>query len=377
MEVIKPTIYDEFPSVADSIETAPDIVIGGVFNGGYDVLKGTVTETTWGGVDINHAAASAYDGYLKMHKVFVGIKGAAKLQKAYEAMRFENLPSYLGAAGSAAVEAALVGTDKSVTERLQLLEQGAATLIEAASRQLEFNEVAPECFKSHTYPYRLAMDIAVVPLMHGMISGDVGQDICRSVYEDCLAIAQANAVQLHLAQREGDHEAVADHIGFSHECNLLLAFNRTLSPTWFAIPSMARCDTGYEYRKQTHDLVFIHQKWGRLKRAIPTEVKATLRSSDKERYDALLVRGKMHLCTEGRYTATDTLKMLTAAYEGSDTRQERSVIDGITERLTGMARAYRAGERIGSVAANNTVTTFHDSSVVAGLYPGLSLRKAA
>lgn len=59
---------------------------------------------------------------------------------------------------------------------------------------------------------------------------------------------------MDICTKSGERMAADEHMGFGYECNASLAFNSGFSPTWFAIPSMARCNSGREYSEQTHDL---------------------------------------------------------------------------------------------------------------------------
>ncbi|MDB5166082.1 MAG: hypothetical protein JWM37_154 [Candidatus Saccharibacteria bacterium] len=358
---------------ADDINTPGDITEG-IFYEPYEELIAPVDETPWEGVSFG--PNPAYDKYLRIHKVFVGQGGAALLEETHDELHGEELPRYLSAAGSAAVESAVMSTGKTTEERLALLDEGVGCWQRALRNQRRYNQVAPECLQDLTYPYRLAMDIATAPLWADMIRQNIRHDTLEKVYADCLNIAQANDVQLNLALREGDDRGVGDHAGFAYECNFLLAFNRTISATWFVVPAMARCDTGYEYRQQTHDMVILQQRWGQIRSATPTEIKCRLKREDKERYDALLVRGKMHLSVDSQHSPSKTLAALSAVHEGTATLQQKRSVTALTERVTGMAKRYRAGETIGPRVTKRSLTHFRDARVVAEHYAGLTRKTA-
>lgn len=224
----------------------------------------------------------------------------------------------------------------------------------------------------HAYPHRIALDIAVAPLLEGVIVGDVNQGLRRRVFKDCLNIAQSNAVHINLLSRANEIEGVGDHRGFGYECNALLAFNMRFSRGWFVIPSMARSDTGYHHRQQTHDLLIVHHRGGELINTTPIEIKAVASVRDRARYEALLVRGKMHLSFPGKHSPESTLKAIEAVHEGWASNEEASVVSFVTDQFVDMIRDYYAGEALGSLATKRALTQFRDNALVSARHPGLA-----
>lgn len=316
----------------------------------------------------------AYEQYLRMHKVLVGQRGADQLEAIYTALKSEEMPRYLSAAGWAAAEAALVRTNSPVPQRLELLEAGVDCWERSLVNQRNFNADAPHCLVEHAAPYRMALDIAVAPLLQHMIAGYVPREICRQVFVDCLNIAQANIVRLNLMVKEGDIEGIAEHSGFGYECNALLAVNRRFAATRFAIPSMIRSDSGYYHSHQTHDLLIIQQDHGHIRQVTPVEIKAAASNKDRARYKALLVRGKMHLSVEGKFKPGDTLQAITAAHEGTATLAEHEVAEGVTRQMLSMFKDYCAGENDPEVASPRTLTVFHKNTRVVANHPGLLVK---
>jgi hypothetical protein len=314
-----------------------------------------------------------YGQYMRMHKVLVGNRGGRQLERMYEQLRSESMPHYLVAAGWAAAESALVRSDIGVDARLALLTKATASWERALLSQEWIELDAPEDKIEDGYGLRIALDLATAPMLAGIISGDVTQTACQKYYRDCLQIAQLNSVALELAAKAGNSKAIAAHVGIGYECNAILAFNRRLSPTWFAMPSTARSDSGYYHRRQTHDLLVMHQNHGRILSATPVEIKAKPSARDKVRYDALLVRGKMHLSVEGKYPPRHTLDALTHVYDGSATAEDYRIADAATDRFAAMVRDYYAGSVLGRIASRHTMTVFHDNSLVSARHPGLAL----
>lgn len=320
---------------------------------------------------LSFAPHPAYEQYLKMHKVFVGPQTAMVLETVHAQLSEESLPRYLSVAGWAAAESALVQTSATSQKRLELLDAAVDCWDRAARNQMLLNQGDRPYLVEHSAPYRSALDIAVAPLLRGIIEGDVSEPVMERVFEDCLEIAVANAEAYSEALNRVDHEAIADHTGFGYECNALLALNRLKIKTWFAVPALARSDNGHHYPEQSHDLSIIRQKWGDIKNVIPVEIKSAANARAKRRYKSLLVRGKMHLSEPGKYLHTETLAAIAAAHSGIATKSELKIANQASEKFIEMLRDYRSGEVLGSIATDRSVTTFRDNSLVVAKHPGL------
>ncbi len=357
-----------------TVETQPADTWSGV---GYHEVTQPVPDVD--GIDVTTEPNVHYGQYIKMHKVFVGSKTAGYLEDTHARLRNEFLPHYLSAAGWAAAEAALVHTARPEDERLQLFAEAKNRWREALINQRIINqsyEGESQEVVDHAYPYRIALDLAVAPLIEGIIRGDVSEEACRNAFQDCLNVAEANIVQLKLAADAGNVEAIGQHYGFAYECNALLALNRNQSSTWFAIPSIARADTGHHHRQQTHDLLVVHQRWGTIINATPVEIKSRASRRDRLRYKALLVRGKMHLSDTGHTDPDRTLQAIAAVYSGQATQLEQDIANKVTHTFMAMIRDYRAGEFLGGVATRRSATDFHDNRLVAARHPGLATNAA-
>lgn len=337
---------------------------------GYDALQ-LPFDTPRMPLHVSFAPNAAYGRYFRMHKVLVGDSGAQQLEAIHEDLEDEFLPRYLVASASAAAESALVRRGTSVENRLGLLDRAVQAWQRSIVNQQWLNEHGPEHFRDHALPYRSALDIAVVPLLRGVVQGDVTDEQVESSFRDSLQIAQLNALRIEIMAKAGDRKAVSEHTGFGYECNALLAFNRQFSHSWFMIPAMARCDSGMEYNESTHDLLVVHQKHGAILSATPAEIKASASRADRNRYNALLVRGKMHLAVPGKYTPRYTLEAIAACYEGRAGAADQAIADGVTGRLSDMVRDYYAGDMLGPAATWHTLTSFRDGTVVAQNHPGL------
>lgn len=313
-----------------------------------------------------------YDRYMRMHKGLVGEATVGLLREISDNLQDSHSPRYLIVAGSAASEAALIAGQHRTEARLELLDRAAACWKRAVGARLSLNEQVPEEFIEHAAPYRISLDLAMLPLMQGIVERDVTEEACNQAYLGALAVAQANIVQLDLALKENTITAIADHVGFGYECNALLALNGLRSQTWFAIPAVARADTGYHHAHQTHDLLVIRQKWGVLRSVIPAEIKSAASLRDRNRYLALLVRGKMHLSAEGQYAPRTTLEAFTASEQGTATKGQKAIIAKVTGQFLAMLNDYYHGDPLDSQAVGRTNTMFRDNSIVAARHPGLA-----
>ena len=335
-------------------------------------MLGSATEGARATIEDRLIRDNALDQYMRMHKVLVGEAGAVRLTEIYELLKTESSTERLSVAGWAAIEAALVGTQQPLAERLRLFEGAASVWARAFQRQTTAEEYRQSFDRATSH--RLAMDMAVLPLFEGVIRGNVTHRACRKAFDDCLMVSQSNAMYLRKARRADDSGAVGAHTGLAYECNALLALNRKLSPTWFATPAMARCDSGVFYRRQTHDLMVVHQRYGSLLSATPVEVKAQGRLRDQLRYHALLVRGRMHLSIPGKERPDHTLNAFVAVAEGTASVEDVGTAEAATERFTSMIRDYYAGTVLGKAASRRSVTLFHDNQLVLERHPSFRVQ---
>lgn len=309
-----------------------------------------------------------YDKYLRMHKVFVGTSGAHELLAIADELEHEELPRYLDAAGWAYAEAGLALGDESAVSRVRLIKEAELCWqrsLQASQRLLE-NDAARYLIEDSDQ-LRTALNIAHAPLMKSIVVGNVTDAVRERSFADTLAIGQASAVQMDLALRQGEMVAAMDHAGFIHEANALLTLHYLNNPRYVPLPSTARADTGYYHQEQTHDIAIINQHWGAVKKVIPLEIKAAASARDRQRYKALLVRGKMHLSIEGRYDPRCTLDAFAATYDHVDDMNDQRTVEHATSTMRHLLKLYQQGS--GSAVPNTTSRTrFHDNQFVAPYY---------
>lgn len=347
---------------------------------GYDTLQtpDTQNDTHIHPLDKTFAPNKAYDEYFKIHKVFVGETGGATLEDIGNRLEDEWLPRYLDAAGWAFAESALTQKNLPSVERMRLMEQANRAWERGLRSQQEFDdEEHREWLSDYTDSFRLALNLAYAPLMQSVIAGNVTESTRERIFADTLAIAQLSVIQLDLAQKNQNVDAIADHVGFQYECNALLALLYLNNPNYVPIPSSARAGSGYDYRDQTHDISLIHQRWGKIHRVTPVEIKAAASLRDRQRYKALIVRGKMHLSVEGKHRPQDTLEAFASVYEGNPTPESMRIVTHASSTVQDLLVLYQKGEEVDSFKKIHSDTRFHDTAHVVKKYIELSphLRK--
>jgi hypothetical protein len=309
----------------------------------------------------------AYDRYLKMNKTLAEPGNVTDLLRVYDTLKNQTMHRYLTTAGWAAAEAGLMGYQLSTSRRLELIDGANDCWSRAITIHRTINERSRHHLAEPTQPLRLAMDMAVTPLLKGIIESNVTEPTCRQAFENCLAVAKFNRQLCHEARASHDIPTMQDHAGFSYECNALLAINRQLSSTRFAIPALSRSDSGQYLPDQTHDLLAIHQQWGNIRTAIPIEIKGKMSGSDRRRYKALLVGGRTHLQLEG-YSADETLDLFDTAYREPHNHQANMAANALTGQVVSMIRDYCAGEEL--AVAESSATSFRNSRIVRANHPG-------
>lgn len=326
--------------------------------------------------EISFTPNQAYDTYHKIPKVFVQTDEVPELVEISDALRNESLPRYLEAAGWAAAEAALVGYDMEAAKRHELLRDAEDAWERALTAQQNINESeAHQWLREASAPFRMALDLAHLPLMKALVAGDITPATIERVFVDTLMVAQAADVQLHLARQANDHEESADLLGFGHECTALLTLLYLNDPRYVPIPSSTRAGAGYDYPNQTHDISVINQHFGDILKVIPVEVKSKASLHDLRRYDALIVRGKMHLSLPGMYLPQHTHEAFAAAYEGNATKIQRATVANATNVFCDLLKHYQKGERR-TVDAPQTPTRFHERDVLARRFKEFDLDRA-
>ena len=345
---------------------------------GYDSLYRSLAQVaTAADTHFIFAPNRAYDAYHRLPKTFANEAGAPQLFAIANALRHEWMPRYLEAGGWAAAEGALASNDLSTIDRIRALDDAEEMWMRALERNIAMDTTeGREWLRDASAPYRNAIDIAHIPLMKSLVSGDITATVRERVFADTLAIAQAADVQQAFARKAGDKLIAADLLGFGHECTALLTLQYLDDPRYVPIPSSARAGAGYDYPNQTHDLTVINQHFGDILKVIPVEVKSKASLQHLKRYDALIVRGKMHLSLPGRFLPQHTHDAFAAAYEGTATDIDLQTVENATQVFCDLLKEYQKGGRQDAGVAD-TPMRFHDTSALAARFREFSLERAS
>ena len=305
----------------------------------------------------------AFDQYNKIHKVLVNDASAPKLEEIFYRLKDEDLPGYLNAAGWAAAEAALVADSMPAIYRSQLVEDAADCWTRAIAEKEQINHSeAHEYMREDVESYRLALNLAYVPMMQAMIAGNVTDQTRSSAFCDVLSITQLARVQRSLAKASTDSATYSGYVGFEHECNAHLGILFLDDSRYIPLPATARAGEGYDYPDQTHDLMVINQHWGKILKTIPVEVKARATLRDLKRYEALVVRGKMHLSYPGRYDPGHTTDAYAAYYDGSATEEQTATVYRSSQTIKELLKLYQKGKKSNRF---DSLVSFHDRTELA------------
>ncbi len=343
---------------------------------GYDSLRSSNndTEKTYPGFSPN----KHYAAYMNIHKVFVGRSGGRELISIADELEKEWLPDYLDAGGWAAAEAGLVCDDLPTSERMNLINRAEVCWQQAIINQDALSsDPTKEYLSEDTDQFRLALNLAFSPMMKSIVAGNVTRSVRERTFADTLAIAQLSALQLSLASKQGNVDAVGDHLGFGHECNALLALLYLNDPNNLPLPSTYRAGSGYEYRSQTHDIAIINQHWGDIHRVFPAEIKAAASFRDKQRYKALIIRGKMHLAIPGKFKPIETTDAFGRCFDGNATPEDQKIVHHATTTVKELLALYQKGDCPDEFKRIRTHTKFHTNDKLAEKYKEFSLERRA
>lgn len=338
----------------------------------FNQLEQALTPSDNASVFEGFSPKKSYAHYMDMPKTFVDMNQGQILIDIALDLKDEWLPDYLYAGGWAAAEAALVSKHMNAVGRMELLDLAETSWQAALSNQGDLNRTQDMPWLIETNKeFRLALNLAFIPLMKAIVAGDVTQNIREKTFADTLAIAEISSVQFRLSQKAQNAEAASGFSGLSHECNALLAFLYINDPNFIPIPSTYRAGSGYEHRTQTHDITILNQHWGKIWNVYPVEIKARPNTKDKKRYHALIIKGRSHLSLPGSKLPFETTAALAAVYSGYATEREVEIVRHATTTVKELLVLYRKGEIPEEFKEIASQTSFHDKEFVLEKYPEL------
>jgi len=314
---------------------------------------------------------ATFDEYLQMPKVIVDAEGAQRLIEIGDELAFETMPRFLDAAGWAYAEAGLALSGDTAEHRVQLLIEAERMWSRALVNDLDLGRRYEERWTTNeNMSHRLALNLAYAPLMKSIVVGNVADSVREKVMQDTAALATGSVRVMDELYANGHEAASSMHFGFLFEANALMTLLNINDARYIPIPSTARADSGYYHASQTHDISIINQHWGEIKKIIPAEIKSHSTRKQRERYQALLIRGKMHLSVND-HDPRSTVKVFQSIVDGTASEKDVASIESMSVKLRDMLRLYQKGVTPEGLASKS-LTRFHDASKAAEVYPELS-----
>lgn len=302
-----------------------------------------------------------YDRYMRLPKGLVGSEQASVLRDVHEGLAAEEASGFLVAGGWAAAEAALVIKGVRNKTRQQLVESAGDSWLRAHDRLVAVAETGEETDFHYSLKQRVELALASIPLLEGLIEGDVRVKTLQRVTDGYLQVGIDNVALGREKRQAGDITRACFHDGLSYEILGLLGLNDEMTTRRFAMPSTARNDAGYYERRLTHDLMIFNQRAGRVTSVLPTEVKSMMSRHDRRRYHALVIDGRvmdvLHAGEPG-----PMMDLFARVYRGDGSQADSDVIERMTGDMWDMVAQYSSGSRL--AVGGESVVEFHDASKV-------------
>lgn len=314
---------------------------------------------------LNHPT---YRKYLLMHKICLGRKGADDLEAVAGILSQEVDPLFLSAAASAYLEAGIIRCDDASAEQKCQLADSAEALWEKALyyedwlEEREIGNGSPQDVDDITEPYRIATNLACLPMVRSLFEGDVRREAIDESIESLLNLGSLTTKQLDIAEREGLYRNAAQYTGFYHEINTLIALLYRRDPKFIAIPSFHRADTGYFYPEQTHDIELISQHYGTVRTILPIEVKARIERRSRRRYRSLIIGGQAHLQLSEWLDPNITRTAYQNAFEGEPCDADAYIVNSTQLAISSLLARYKKSGRYKPLNRHNSRTTYYSGS---------------
>ncbi len=306
--------------------------------------------------------------YLKIHKVALGPSGSDELELIADELSQEYMPRFLDASASAYSEIALHDSMRTKEERLMLVDKAQRIWTDALKTESKIQSSEYSAlFDEVEMQYRLALSLAFVPLMRAIVDGNVTDEVRSQVFSDTVAMGNLVSIEMHRYHEAGSRDEVRAFAGLCHEINALNVLQYLDDPRYIPFPSTARADSGYYHPEQTHDIMLLNQHWGTIKKVIPIEIKSRTSLRDRKRYKALMIRGRMHLATDG-YDPTKTADAFYRVSRGEAEENDVTSLERVSGDIREMLRLYQQGITP-DLLSMRSITRFYNSKNLAKQYP--------
>lgn len=299
----------------------------------------------------------AYRSYQQMHKLSPGSEGSKKLEALANKMAHESDPLLMSTAASAYLEAGIVRDTADPLERLTLIAKAELLWEGALNNEQRLTEKSAD--SEIDASYRIAMNLACLPMVRSMVIGDVKPEVIDSSIEKLVAIGGLVAEQKALADASGEYRKAAECVGVGYEIDALIALLYDRDPRYIAIPSFQRSGTGYYYPEQTHDIALISQHYGKIRNITPIEVKSRRSRRYVERYRALIIGGRAHLTVPLGHDPNITREVFERVRSGEGSDEDERTVDAIQLSVQALLAAYKRTGKHKPLARRNSHTTYY------------------
>ena len=299
-------------------------------------------------------SSEAYRKYITIDKGLVHFRrGKNQLLQAHDTLRGSKRPVHQSAAGWAAIELAMMATDMEQDRRMELVEKGVSCWHTAVRLYDDQYEAGVADLVNYSNAGRTELNVAMAPLLSGIVSGELTESIKREVFLDCIRVAKKNHEIGEEAGQAGHIGVKWDFNGFSLENLVMLSINQEFDDSHLALVSSLRDGNGWIDPTKTHDLIFAQPEGTTLAHATPVEVKSVIQSKHLKRYRALLI-GRKHLdLSQPMGYMFDALE---AVGQGTADSEQLAVTKLLHERVSVLHDQYQKAKRTSS---QNAVTVFH------------------
>lgn len=245
-------------------------------------------------------------------------------------------------AGSAAAEAALVATDRPVSERLEMLSAADNAWGNAVTALREYANRRSET-PNRSAEFRIQTDRVFLPAMQSLILQKFDHTVRCNTFDALLELAIANLSEMRQAKLSQQQGRYSNHFGLAHEQTTLLTGNRLLSGKILLMPSLVRSGSGSNYPTKTHDVQIASLRRGKFTHFTPMEVK----SRTSFAYDLPVISARKHLNTPDIDSITNLYEIFARERDGTASANDIRLAQQATDKLLHLVTHYYHPDEMG------------------------------
>lgn len=315
-----------------------------------------------------HLDNPAYREYQLIPKTYADKDTAVRLEELADSMSEEFNPGLLNAAASAYQEASIARSDLDTESRMTLFSKAKLSWEASLRNESYLCDKIPEQ-SDYIEGCRVAVNLACLPMVKGLILGDVKAGAMAESIHNLLQISDISQVQRNLAVKGSRMDAAAHHVGLEHEINTLLVFLYHQDPRFIALPSTERAGSGYFNKEQTHDINVISQHFGEVRSILPVEVKARPSRKDRLRYKALIIRGRMHLSAPSVGDPAITKEVFRRCFNGESSEGDEAFMGSIVQTVSQLTSDYKKRGKYKPFYSKGSKMSYYNPESVLGDLP--------